>query len=125
MSKELSPPLKLKSIAEEIKDVFRKHDIAGAVVLHLPGYAEHFIHVNPSYSCCYMYNDHEVRFYSKAVDFKSPDEQMQKNADTANMLRLLTDCTAFNFGTLQYLSETCDDITGAEHGKGTYTPPGD
>ena len=81
----------LKIAAEEIKEVLRKHNLAAAVALHSPGHGEYFVHLNPSYSCAYMYQDNEVRFYSKAADYKTPTEQLEKQADTANMLKLLTE----------------------------------
>jgi hypothetical protein len=110
--------VKLKVVAEEIKEILRKHDVAGVIALHSPGHGEHFIHINPSYSCAYMYDDNEIRFYSKKSDYKNPEEQWKKQADTSNMLRILTDCTAFNFMGCEYLSKQFDKATGAEHTKG-------
>lgn len=107
--------VKLKAAAEDIKDVLRKYDLAGAVALHSPGHGEYFVHLNPSYSCAYIYNDNEVRFYSKKEDYKNVDEQIQKQIDTSNMLKILTDITAFNFGSLHPLSERFDKLTNAEH----------
>ena len=112
--------IKLKVVAEEIKEILRKHDVAGVVSLHAPGHGEHFIHINPSYSCAYMYNDNEIRFYSKKADYKSPEEQLKKQANTSNMLRILTDCTGFNFMGINHLSEEFDKLTGAEHTKGIH-----
>jgi hypothetical protein len=110
-----TPETTLKAAAEEIKEVLRKHNIAAAVALHSPGHGEYFVHLNPSYSCAYMYQDNEVRFYSKKEDYKTPTEQLEKQADTANMLKLLTDITAFNFGCLDHLSKQFDELTGAKH----------
>lgn len=110
-----SPETILKIAAEEIKEVLRKHDLAGAVALHTPGHGEYFVHLNPSYSCAYMYNDDQVRFYCKASDFKTKQLQIQKMADTSNMLMILTQITAFNFGALHPLSEKFDKETNAEH----------
>lgn len=107
--------IKLKVAAEEIKEVLRKHNLAAAVALHSPGHGEYFVHLNPSYSCAYMYNDQEVRFYSKRQDYKTQEEQIQKQADTGNMLKLLTDLTAFNFWQLHPLSNKFDTLTGAQH----------
>jgi hypothetical protein len=107
--------IKLKVAAEEIKDILRKHDLAAVVSLHSPGHGEYFAHLNPSYSCAYMYNDNEVRFYSKKADYKTPEEQLQKQADTSNMLKVLTDITAFNFGYIHPLSESFDRLINAEH----------
>lgn len=110
-----TPETTLKAAAEEIKEVLRKHNLAAAVALHSPGHGEYFVHLNPSYSCAYMYQDNEVRFYSKAADYKTPTEQLEKQADTANMLKILTDVTALNFRMLHGLSTQFDELTGAEH----------
>ena len=107
--------IKLKEAAEEIKDILRKYDLAGAVSLHSPGHGEYFIHLNPSYSNAYIYNDNEVRFYSKRIDFKSVEEQMQKQADTSNMLKILMDITVINFGYINHMSKTYDKLVNAEH----------
>lgn len=107
--------IKLKSATEEIKDILRKHDLAGSVALHSPGHGEYFIHLNPSYSCAYRYEDESIRFYSKLKDYKSVEDQLQKQADTSNMLRILADITAINFGMLMPLTEKFDSITNAEH----------
>lgn len=111
----MKPETKLKVAAEEIKDILRKYDLAGAVQLHTPGHGEFFIHLNPSYSCAYIYNDNEVRFYSKREDYKSLDEQMEKQANTSNMLKILTDITAINFSGLNHVSKTLDNHIKAEH----------
>jgi hypothetical protein len=111
----MTPETKLKVAAEEIKEVLRKHDIAAAVALHTPGHGEYFVHLNPSYSCAYLYNDEEVRFYSKRADYKTPEEQLEKQTSTANMLKILTDVTVFNFGILEHLSKSFDKLTGATH----------
>jgi hypothetical protein len=110
-----STETKLKVAAEEIKDILRKHNLAGAVALHSPGHGEYFVHLNPSYSCAYLYNDNEVRFYSKKEDYKTVEEQLQKQENTSNMLKILTDITAFNFGYLHPLSERFDLLTNAKH----------
>lgn len=107
---------KLKVAAEEIKDILRKHDLAGVVALHAPGHGEYFTHINTSYSCAYMYNDSEVRFYSKRQDFNTQQQQILKQANTSNMLRILTDITAFNFGYIHPLSESFDKLVNANHG---------
>lgn len=107
--------VKLKVAAEEIKDILRKHDLAGVVSLHTPGHGEYFVHLNPTYSCAYMYNDNEVRFHSKRVNHSSDEEQLQKQTDTSNMLKILTDITAFNFRNIHHLSQNFDKLTNAIH----------
>jgi hypothetical protein len=107
--------IKLKVVAEAIKDILRKNDVAAAVVLHSPGHGEYFVHLNPSYSCAYMYNDNEIRFYSKRKDYKTAEEQHEKQVATANMLCVLADITALNYLMLEPLNKKFDEITGAEH----------
>jgi hypothetical protein len=109
--------IKLKVAAEEIKEVLRKHDLAAAVALHSPGHGEYFVHINPSYSCAYMYNDNEVRFHSKRVDYKTAEEQIQKQSDTANMMNVLTDTIAFLFSNISFMSKKFDSLIGATHTK--------
>lgn len=106
---------KLKVAAEEIKDILRKYDLAGTVALQSPGYGEYFVHLNPSYSCAYVYNDKEIRFYSKKEDYNTKEEQIKKQADTANMLKILSDLTAFAFGYVNPLSKSFDKLTNATH----------
>lgn len=113
----MTPELKLKMAAEEIKDVLRKYDIAGAIGLHTPGHGEYFVHITTSYSCAYIYNDDEVRFYSKSEDYKSRKEQSLKQALTANMLNILMDMSAFCFGFLEPISSEFDSLVDAKHEK--------
>ena len=42
---------RLKISRTEIEAVLKKHDLAGAVVLHTPGMSEFFYDISPSYSC--------------------------------------------------------------------------
>lgn len=45
---------KLKKAKAEIEAVLDKYDISGAVVLHSPGFGEHFMKIDPSYSCAFF-----------------------------------------------------------------------
>jgi GH24 family phage-related lysozyme (muramidase) len=111
----MTPETKLKVAAEEIKEVLRKHDIAAGVVLHTPGHGEYFVHLNPSYSCAYICDDDKIIFHSKRADYKTPEEQIEKVTATANMLRILTEISVFNFGILEHLSNTFDKLANATH----------
>lgn len=108
--------VKLKVAAEEIKDILRKFDIAGAITLHAPGHGEYFLHLNPSYSCAYMHEDDQIRFFSKIKNYVDKETAIKHQTDTANMLHILTQVTAINFTVLEQLSETLDDEIGAIHG---------
>lgn len=107
--------IKLKVAAEEIKEILKKHDLAGTIGLHSPGYGEYFIHLGPSYSCAYIYTDDEVHFYSKRRDFATAEEHEEKKKNTANMLHVLTDLSGINFLNLENFKKKFDDLTGAEH----------
>lgn len=106
---------KLKQAAEEIKDILRKHNIAGAVQLHTPGHGEYFMHFNTDYSCAYIYNEEEVRFYSKAADYASKEDQLAKQRNTSNMLHILSNITRINMNNLTVMSEGFDKVVNAEH----------
>lgn len=42
---------KLKTAMERIKAILKEYDIAGAVILHSPGFSEYLIKIDASYSC--------------------------------------------------------------------------
>lgn len=111
----MTPQTKLKVAAEEIKEILKKHDIAGAVVLHTKGHGEHFIHLNTSYSCAYIYDDDHVRFRAKAEDYDTVEQRNEAQQSTANMLHILTECTGKNYLALEPLSKKIDELTNAKH----------
>jgi hypothetical protein len=110
-----SESLKLKIAIEEIKEILIKHDMAGAIVVHRPGEAEHYVHLNASYSCAYMISDTELRFYSKRADYNTQEEQIEKLTSTANMLNMLQEGAGRNFMFLDPLTKMFDDVTNAQH----------
>ena len=107
--------IKLKTAAEEIKEVLRKHDIAASLVLHTPGHSEYVNHLLTSYSCAYQYEDDSIRFYCKRKDFDTQEQQTKKLESTANMLRMLTETVGRNFMMVEPLSKRFDELTNAEH----------
>lgn len=107
--------LKLKSAAEDIKDILRKYDIAASIVLHTPGHGEFINHFLTSYSCAYQYEDESIRFFSKRENYKTQEEQFEKQRATSNMLRLMTEMIGNNFLTIQPISEKFDELVKAEH----------
>lgn len=110
----------LKQVAEEIKEILRKNDMAGAVILHKETCGEYFVHLHPTYSCAYQYNDNEIRFYSKLADYASKEEQHAKQNKTANMLSTLCDLAVFVAGGFINLSETFDNAVGGVHTAGKW-----
>jgi hypothetical protein len=111
----MSSGTKLKIAAEEIKDILRKHDIAGAVQLHTPGHGEFILHLNTSYSCAHLIEDGELHIYSKREQYDSKEAQLQQQANTSNMLKLLFDCTMVNASSLRSASILFDKKTRAKH----------
>lgn len=113
--------LKLKTAAEEIKDILKKHNIAGAVVLHSAeggeGYGEFFSHIHTKYSCAYQYEEDQVRFYSKSKDYKSKEEQIEKQANTANMLNMLIQGSGKNFMFLDHINKAFEGVVEVQHEK--------
>lgn len=62
---------KLKVARAEIEAVMKKHDLAGAVVLHTPGMLETFWEITPSYSCCWVDVEQQAfRMRAKLADYK-------------------------------------------------------
>lgn len=107
----------------EIKAILEKHDIAGGVVLHTPGFAEYLLHISPSYSCAKFTDTGTVHFRAKAEDFPGGVQERNKVlADTSNMLRLLLEANILNVADpLMNLSEGFDKIVDAEHGPGRHS----
>ena len=112
---------KLKKAAEEIKAILKKHDIAGNVILHTPGFSEYLLEITPSYSAAWLENG-IVRFRARAQDYNGNTMiRDQKIKDTLNMLNLLSTTAGENALALLNVSDIFDKITGAEHGKGSHT----
>ena len=82
---------KLKTAMEEVKAVLKKHDIAGFVLLHTPGFIEYINQINPSYSCAFI-QDGQLRVRLKTAELPGGKEQAKKLAeDTYNMITLMND----------------------------------
>lgn len=113
---------KLKKAMSEIKDILHKHDIAGLVVLHTPGYGEYLMELSPSYSRLKI--DPEkgfMRFKAKLEDdFKGDKKAMEKAvAETCNMLSIIGEIGVDKSLVVLKFSKEADRIVGAQHGPGT------
>jgi hypothetical protein len=75
---------KLKKAIEEIKEVLNKHDIAGFVILHTPGFSEYLNHVTTSYSCAQV-TPEGVRLRLKGSEV-GKEKAQQLALDTFNMI---------------------------------------
>ena len=79
---------KLKIAMDEIKSILKKHDIAGFVVLHTPGFAEYLNNISPSYSCAKLENG-EMRFKLVTKDVGGKERAKEIATSTLNMIQIL------------------------------------
>ncbi len=113
---------KLKKAAEEIKQVLKKYDIAGSVVLHTPGFCEYMLEITPSYSAAWLENGDLLRFRARLQDYNgNAAMRNQKISDTTNMFRILGDQQGKNALMLLEAADYFDKVTDAEHGDSNHT----
>ncbi len=75
---------KLKMAMEEIKAILGKHDIAGAVILHAPGFSEFLFSPTPSWSVARLESTGFLRIKTNPAD---PKEVKKKQVeDTLDMI---------------------------------------
>ena len=107
---------KLKNAMEEIKEVLRKHDIAGVVVLHSPGFGEFLLKVNPSYSCASIDElNGMMKFRAKREDFNNEAEMRNRVEDTSNMIHVLCQQTSMLSVNLITADEMLSKKLGSTH----------
>lgn len=107
---------KLKTAIEEIKQILRKHDIAGIVVLHTPGFGEYLNHITPSYSCASIDNlSGRYQLKGRKEHFSNEAERHNKLKDTCNMMRTLADLTGKSALNLLEAAKATDKFLDAQH----------
>lgn len=107
---------KLKIALAEIKEVLDRHDIAGMIVLHTPGFSEYLLKLNASYSGAVLDQSGNLRVRIKTEDFdgdKGKRDQVLK--DTVNLFHHLSNTSGNLSIKLLEISEDLDKHTGAEH----------
>lgn len=106
---------KLKTARAEIEAVLKRHDIAGFVSLHAPGWGEQFWNIWPSYSVL-VGDMPAIRVKSKAADYGG-DLQRQRadQQDTAGMIHHLAISMAGCGMQFLELAQALDAQFGAEH----------
>lgn len=114
---------KLKSVADQIKQILRDNDVAGYVVLHTPGFSEHLIEITPSYSCLEWNALKNNCVIKGMVKHYGGDRQLrdQKLADTINMLKHFSDVIGSHALNFMSTSENADHIWNATHHEGGQT----
>ncbi len=117
MSKMQYSP-KLKMAMEEMKAIFKKHDIGGFVILHTPCHGEFLNQLSPSYSCIVVNGDH-VRFKSKLSDYGGDKQAWQKKTtDSLNLLQTVTELCGHIILPLINLTERLENDLDAQGGPG-------
>ena len=101
---------------EEIKAILNKHNIAGMIVIHTPGFSEYLLKIDPSYSCAKIEGDH-IRVKANLVkDFSGDKKAFEfKAASTSNMFNLLSNTSADISKSLIEISKAVDKKLDAEH----------
>ena len=120
MTDKTSSP-KLKAVRAEIEALLKKHDVAGHVVLHTPGFGEVFAHLTPSYSKISGLLP-TIRIRSKAEDYGGDREAQRRHLEaTANMVSTMA--TLLGQAALAFidLSTVINTKTGAVHTDGKFT----
>lgn len=106
---------KLKAARAEIEAMFKRHDIAGFVALHAPGWGEEFWNIWPSYSI--LIGDFPaIRIKSKAADYGGDTAKQRADQEhTAQMVHAIA--TALDGCALQFveLADILNGRLGAEH----------
>lgn len=106
---------------EEVKQVLQKHNIAGVVVLHTPGFSEYLYHLTPTYSCASIASNGNMVFKGAKKHYDDEADRHNKLKDTANMLTLLAEPLALCATNIIDASESFDKAFGAEHTEGGHT----
>lgn len=109
---------KLKKAMEEIKAILDQYDIAGAVILHTPGFTEYLNKIDPSYSCAKMDGD---AFRIKNTHIKDEEEKKKFTRDTLNMLHCLSEGAGMVALNLITVSEIADSKFDVNHFGGGHT----
>ena len=113
---------KLHKAMEELNAVLKKHDIAGFIAIHTPGYVEYSHNLMPSYSACNIDNTTgRVVIKGKLEHYLgNKEEQHYKLSATCNMLHMIAEATMEQGLNIAILSQHADELFGSEHGNATH-----
>jgi len=117
---------KLKEAMAEIKAILTKHDIAGHVLLHEPGFSEYLLAISPSWSLLKQHIDGDgvgVQIRSKLEDFGCDVEaQHRANEATVNLVHHFAKMLMMDAGIFAGLYDKLEDHWDIETGVGVHTP---
>lgn len=103
---------KLKTAMEEIKAILKKHDIAGIVCLHTPGFQEYLNKLDPSYSALTLQEDRfQIKGHSKHY-FGNKELRDQKLAETRNMVDHFSKFAGIEFMMFDQIEKQMDATWG-------------
>jgi hypothetical protein len=111
---------KLLAARAEIEAIFRKHNIAGMVFLHMPGFLEVFSDFSPTYSRLEMIKEGGhlvgVKIQSKLEDYGGDREAQRRDLEaTANMTSSMAEAMGMNAVELMQLAAAVDKHLNADH----------
>lgn len=116
---------KLKAVRAEIEALLARHDVAGHVILHEPGFGEVFSCLSPSYSRLQLIVDGSVQYRLRSTleDYGGDREaQTRDQAATANMCETLAELLGRSALHFIELAQFVNRTLGAEHTEGTFRP---
>lgn len=112
---------KLKQAMEEIKEVMKKYDIGGLVVLHTPGYIENYMKINPSYSALEFKDKKHILMKGKDNYKSDKYTHIQAVENSLNLLKSICDVTAITIYPIMEASQSMDVFYNATHQIGSNT----
>lgn len=110
---------KLKRVIAKIKEIIKKEDLAGCVVLVEPGFSEYINVIDPSFSVAFFDNA-GIRMKTKGLPL-TPAQKKKKLETTSIMFHLLATTMMQQGLTMAEVSEFLDSKLEIEHGPGTHT----
>lgn len=95
---------RLKLARAEIEATCRKYDVASHVILHRPGWSEHFANYSPSYSKLKLEGASFLRIRSKLEDYGGDVEAQRRDMeDTTNLVVHFEECLRTNAAAMAHV----------------------
>lgn len=112
---------RLKSAMAEIKAILEKYDIAGAVVIHEPGFAEYLLKVDPSYSLLKFEPIGSAFTVTVSTQNRTKSQIEQAISETCNMSRQLAHACSHVCISLMNMDEYMTEKYNPTHSSGGHT----
>jgi len=109
---------RLKEAMRQIKQILDDNDIAGVVALHTPGFGEHLVKIDPTYSAAKIEHQPDG---NQAIRVKIKTEDVGKEkakalaTDTTNMFHVLTNMMGPQVMTLIEMDEFMEKNYKPDH----------